>query len=505
MTYNDALTDELFNGDSSAVAVLDGPVPLTVLSPVPPFPVGALPKVIAEMVAAVSEAMQTDPAMAGTCAISVLSACAGGHAEIQIHSDWVEPLNTFTVITAEPGERKSAVQQAMTKILQKVEEDLCEAVLPKRREASMRKEIAQKRADKARIAATFERRDKDGNRDIAAELLAENEAVEAAEAAEAIGIPAIPRIIADDTTPEAATSLLAEQGGRIAILSAEGGIFDTMAGRYGDKVNIDVFLKGHAGDPIRVDRKSREPEFIPRPALTVGLMIQPAVLRIIGDNREFHGRGLLARVLYALPDSRLGHRKIAAAQVLVPVRNAYNDCITKLAKGLWETDSAVLTLTPKALEAIRTIEAAIEPQLSDDGELAALKAWGSKYAGAVARIAGLIHLAEHGADKQVDATTVQRANRIGEYFKACAVNAFTDNGMADAAYLLERLKGLDKVSERDAHRRCQGRFKTKDEMLPAWTQLIDYGYLDRVEEPEPGEKRRGQKPSPCYTVAQPRV
>jgi hypothetical protein len=35
-----------------------------------------------------------------------------------------------------------------------------------------------------------------------------------------------------DITPEAAASLLAEQGGRLAIISAEGGIFDIIGGRY---------------------------------------------------------------------------------------------------------------------------------------------------------------------------------------------------------------------------------------------------------------------------------
>ena len=40
----------------------------------------------------------------------------------------------------------------------------------------------------------------------------------------------MPRLVADDITPEAAASLLAEQGGRLAVLSAEGGIFTTLAG-----------------------------------------------------------------------------------------------------------------------------------------------------------------------------------------------------------------------------------------------------------------------------------
>jgi hypothetical protein len=47
-------------------------------------------------------------------------------------------------------------------------------------------------------------------------------------------------------------------GGRMAIISAEGGLFDILAGRYSNGVPaLDVWLKGHAGDPLRIDRKGR--------------------------------------------------------------------------------------------------------------------------------------------------------------------------------------------------------------------------------------------------------
>ena len=127
-------------------------------------------------------------------------------------------------------------------------------------------------------------------------------------------MPPIPRLVADDVTPEAAASLLAEQGGRLAIISAEGGIFDIIAGRYSGNVpNMDLWLKGHSGDPMKVDRKGRPPEYVRRPALTLGLMIQPAVLSAIAANRQFRGRGFLARILYAYPVSKVGHRAIAPA------------------------------------------------------------------------------------------------------------------------------------------------------------------------------------------------
>ena len=70
----------------------DDPIPLTQTVPIPAFPVDSLPEPIADMVCAVAEATQTDPAMAGTSALSAVSACTGGHAEIEIRRGWREPL-----------------------------------------------------------------------------------------------------------------------------------------------------------------------------------------------------------------------------------------------------------------------------------------------------------------------------------------------------------------------------------------------------------------------------
>ena len=90
----------------------------------------------------------------------------------------------------------------------------------------------------------------------------------------------MPRWLVDDATPEALAGLLATYG-RIALLSPEGDVFDQMAGRYNQQAgpNLGVYLKGHAGDLLKVDRRGRPPEYVERPCLTIGLAVQPEVLR----------------------------------------------------------------------------------------------------------------------------------------------------------------------------------------------------------------------------------
>jgi hypothetical protein len=41
-------------------------------------------------------------------------------------------------------------------------------------------------------------------------------------------------------------------------------VFDQMAGRYNQQAgpNLGVYLKGHAGDLLKVDRRGRPPEYL---------------------------------------------------------------------------------------------------------------------------------------------------------------------------------------------------------------------------------------------------
>jgi hypothetical protein len=482
-----------------------GPIPLTPNTvDVPPFPVDALPDVIANMVTELAEATQTDPAMPGTSALTVLAACIGGHAKIQARRGWREPLCLYTNTIARPAERKSAVQESMAAPLHDAEAEMSVAGAVEHLKLQDELDMAKKTVDQlnkcavnaAAKAASPDATDQD--KKIAA--AAAEAARDAKAAMREIQVPVIPRLLADDVTPEAAASLLANHGGRIAIVSAEGGIFDTIAGRYTKTVNMDVYLKGHSGDRIRVDRQGRPPQYIPSPALTMGLMVQPRIIEAIAANRDFVGRGLLARFLYATPVSKVGFRVSDATPVCENTEAQYSHWIKKLASDMagWAGDPAVLMLDERAEGRVRKIQDDVEPALVGDGDLASpasLSEWGGKYVGAVVRIAGLLHLAEHGANGvryPVQAETVEKAERIGRYFKAAAINVFSQMGagadIADAVYLLERVARLaaDEVSERDVFTACsRSRFPTKEAMTPALKRLIDHGYLLPLGTPQP--------------------
>lgn len=439
------------------LAMFDGdPMPLR-LDNLPPFPVASLPGPFAAMVTATATALQVDTAMVGPMMLGALSAACGGCVEAVPRPGWHELAVLHLAVTADPSERKSAVHERITRPLHRAEKVLIEAATSNRAELRARRDIADRKAvNAAKVAADVKFDKRTAECDGAPTVDPVRYAVDLAKAAEAIVVPELPRVLADDVTPEALASRMAENRGRIAVMSAEAGMFATLAGRYSNGVaNLDVWLKGYSGDPVRVDRKGRAAEIIDRPALTVCLAAQPDVLTRACSNTEFHGRGLLARFSYAMPRSMVGSRDPEAPPVPERVETEYAAALADLAQHLHGRENAPVEVKfdPAAARAIIDLERAVEQRLVGDGDLSGnMREWGGKYAGRVVRFALLLHMAEHGASgvsEAVSSGTVAAAMRIGEFFVAHARAAFgiVDTGAVKLSDLVASLEYLRRHHE----------------------------------------------------------
>jgi replicative DNA helicase len=329
-------------------------------------------------------------------------------------------------------------------------------------------------------------------------------------------VPPVPRWLVDDATPEALAGLLATYG-RIALLSPEGDVFDQMAGRYNQQAgpNLGVYLKGHAGDLLKVDRRGRPPEYVERPCLTIGLAVQPEVLRGLAGRPGFGGRGLLARFLYSLPQSLVGRREVGAPPAPQAMADRYAVELQALAASLSRTpgdDPAVLTLDPQAGDLLLGFERDLEPRLAaGSGDLAHLAGWAAKLAGATCRLAALLHLASHlrhGWAQPIGTETFAAAVRLADYLIDHARAVFdlmgADPRIQDARWLLDWIDrtGRGQFSRRDAHRAApRGRFAKATDLEPALRLLEEHGYLRRVD-PEPSQdpRGRGRPASPRFLV-----
>jgi len=92
--------------------------------------------------------------------------------------------------------------------------------------------------------------------------------------------------------------------------------------------------------------------------------MQPQVIEGLAENAAFRGRGLLARFLYAAPQSWIGRRQIAPTPVSDATRQAYRQTVRELAAVVGEF---VLQLAADASAALLEWEAEIEAMLADGG------------------------------------------------------------------------------------------------------------------------------------------
>jgi replicative DNA helicase len=482
------------------------PVPLSGAS-LPAFPTTALPDWLREFVEAEAWATQTPPDLAGMLVLAALATACSKMRIVRITRGYVEPLNLFTLTVLPPGNRKSAVFRDVVAPLASYE---------KREAARLHLEIVHARSKRAVAEKTLRDAEKaaaEASDDGREELLKRVESC--ADALARISVPPVPRLIADDCTPEKLASLLAEQGGRMAVLSPEGDVFELMAGRYSANSgpNFAVFIKGHSGDDLRVDRGGRPPEFVSKPALTIGLTVQPDVLQSLHGKTGFRGRGLLARFLYSLPESPLGWRKIDPAPVPADVAEAYAEGMCKLLdlpSVLDPRGKVVATPLELDVDAARRrseFETRIERELAPDGSLGSVADWGGKLVGAVTRVAGLLHLAEHydhpTADR-ITGRTMAHAIEIGEYLiphaRASLERAGFDPAVGKATILLAWIERKLPVSfsEREIFEGTKGRFDQVEKLRPGLATLVDRGYLRRL--PAPVHPGPGRKPSPEYEV-----
>ena len=395
------------------------PVPFDDYSLLPEFPVDTLSGAGRKMIEAVSEVNQVDPALPASLYLATLSTCFAKKATVDLISHR-EPLNAYLCLIYDSGNRKSSTDSAMTRPLYEFQKARQEEMEPIIRDAQTAFRIKEKRIEGLQKKAA-------GEDDPEKRKKLEIEAREVAREIAENPVPAIPIYLIDDVTPEKLGVLMAENNERQAVIAPEGGLFEIMAGRYSNDGigNIDLFLKAHAGDYWSNHRIGRESETMQAPALSLCLAVQSSVIEEVGKNNRFRGKGLLARFLYALCKSRVGYRERQTNSIPPLLSHGYKEHIISLMNVPFTENT--LRLSGEAQDVWDEFYTDIENEMRPEESLYYLPDWGSKLPGAVARIAGLLHLAEHGAaglSLPVSVNTVSASCLIGAYFKEHALAVF---------------------------------------------------------------------------------
>lgn len=431
----------------------------------PTFPVETLPENMRDYVKTVSENLAVPIEMAVLSELAVIAVCLQGRVFVQAKADYKEPVNLYTLVIAEPGERKSPLLKILAAPLYDYEKKINE---------ERRRIINEEKATikvKQKQLAELEEED-----DIAkvVDLQMEIEKLQHKQTHEL-------RLTSDDFTVESLTSLMAENDGRMSVISSEGGMFNNVTGRYNSKASFETLLKAYTGDTIRVDRKSRPSEFIENPSLTILLMAQESVLEGIMDNGNLRGQGFLGRFLYCQPLSPMGKRKYETPPLNHDIIKNFHAILFKL---LDIKQANTLKISNEAYTVSKDFFEWLEPRLV--GELDSIRDWASKIHGTTFRIAGLLHCIENNGigDGIISETTMKNAKSIALYFIEHAKKAFsvmgTSKEITKAKFVLRKLETVTEpeIKKRDLYMLCRSKYFSKAEDINDTLELlIEHGYI----------------------------
>lgn len=458
------------------------PRPLDTPPTPPPFPLHTLPDWTQDHAHHVAEQLQVPVDLAAMLIIGALSAACTGRARVKVSANWSEPVNLYLVTAMDSGAGKSAAEKLTCQWLRDWQRDRIDLAMDDYRVSSKMAKIAQ---DRVKDVQQGVQKGSQTEQDL-------YEAIKAADAA-AAKVPELPRILADDATPEAVANLLAQHGERLAIMSTEADLFDmVLRGKTGSRVNFNVYLKAWSGDSLIRDRKGGSdtgPELtdLAHPLMTVSCTVQPSVLARLSNDEEMAARGFSARFMMAMPEGLVGRRDQAKRfnDTPIPTADIYTATARALATEWAGWHHTEVTCSPEAQELIRTYLAGMEAQIGKGGRYEHLAEWSSKLFGSLARYAGLLHLAEgRSPATPIAAPTVERAIDLARYWWATAdvVLSMGDVVLEQARAILSWIQreGLAEVKVRDVQRGVQKKALGLDvavDYVPGLELLVEMGWL----------------------------
>jgi len=467
-------------------------------------PLEAFPAPIRDYVADVARVHKLPEDLAAGVALGVLAAAGARRAIVAIGDTHTEPLNLFMLPTAAPGERKAQAIRSMTFPLEEEEKRLCLDSRDEIRKLIQVRSIGEKRVKVLEDQAAKER-DSIKRTKLADEAAAVQESLPS--------VPAPPQLIFDDATPEYISKALAEQSGRVAIISEEAGsLVAMMTGQYSKtgESNLDVYLKAYDGGQIRVGRISREGDTVECPSLTIVVTPQPAILDQMSMHGELRGRGLLGRLCIILPVSQVGTRRYENRAIDPKLKDTYSQAIQSILRRPIPEPNEMprFRLEGEALAIWKQYADAVEFQQADGGSLASIRDWASKHAGRVARIAGLFHLVRHSDRTNpealpISAEDVAAAWAVGEWLQTHALAVFdhmgSDEASREAKKILEWIRKNDepRFSVKKLHDNRRGKDRPSS-FLPALKILEERGFIREV--PPTSDQKRGRKALPLFDV-----
>ena len=492
----------------------DTPIPLGPPPP-PDLPLDGLPPWLREYVEAVAEATATPPDMALLLGLTAISTAVANKGRVVVKEGYTEPLIIWTVTVAPPGARKSPVYGHMMRPIVEYEADQVAKYRRRFGETKVERNVLEKaiqKAEKDAVKAFIDGESYEEAKEKVEQLIQRLEKLEG---------PAADVITVSDITTERLAQSMGEHFGRAAIVSPEGDIFNIMSGLYSDgHINLQIFKKGWTGDEAFTDdRIGRQGTRVARPALVIGLTVQPTVLANLRGKDQFRGEGLLGRFLYAQPEDNIGYRRTGddVPPLNEDARKNYTDRLRLLLAAApadehrqdWTPHDLALSTEAAALR--NDFAAEVEHSLRPGEDLDGSEDWGAKLVGNMVRVAGLLHVAWQVEDWQdpwgdpISGKSMETAVGLGRALIPHVHRVFDQmNAIPEVRrgrYVLKRIttyEGDEPLTVRELHRRCQGNheFQGVDDLDKPLDLLKKHKFIRVTRR----DSTRGRRPSPIIEL-----
>ena len=245
-----------------------------------------------------------------------------------------------------------------------------------------------------------------------------------------------------DFTPEALTDVHKFNKRGIGVYSDELASWFKNFNRYNKGSEEQFWLSIWSGKPIRINRKTSEPTYLPLPFISVCGTIQPGVLNELAKDRTENG--FLDRLLFVIPD-KLKKEYWSENEISPEIIENWQTIITNLLNiSIIEDETLnpqpkILRFTPEAKQSLFKWQRKIT-DISNETKnetISGIYAKIEMYAIRLALILEMMHFACGESDKQaVGIESVQRAIKLVEYFKNSAVKV---HSIVDSASPLDKL------------------------------------------------------------------
>lgn len=443
-----------------------------------PYPLEELGDVLGAAAKAIHAVVQAPAGLCGQSVLSAASLAAQAHADVLLDGRR-EPLSLWHVTVGDSGERKSGADRWALQAHREHERALADDY--RNAMAAHEVELA------AHKAAT---RHAEGRKDA--------DAIRAALAT--LGTPPAPPLAPWLLLPEATLEGLHKlyQGGRPSL-----GLFNDDAGDFldGHAMNRDNRTKSAAGfsklwdsgEFSRIRAGDGAAKFYGR-RLAMHVMVQPVIAERVLSDDVLCGQGFLPRCLVAWPTSTVGTRQYVEADLSRdPALARYWSRMADLLRMVPilrpdtrnELEPRTLSLAADAKARWIQVADAIEADMASD--FASVKAWASKGAAQVLRIAGVLTLAEEPDAGVIRLATIDRAATLALYHlreAARVVGTASAPAKVKHAELLRAWcwdTGRGFLYSRDALRLGPSPIRTNDAFTDAVEALEATGWAEYVE------------------------